>query len=508
MSDLAESEDSMALGGKLAGLSLPKQVLVLALWPFLQNMLGVGVGFSDMIIAGRMATGVEATAIMDMMGAALYLMWLLMILQGAMATGAMALVSRSTGAKDMKTANLALGQSLLLGVVSGCVSGMMIWLIVPLMAEFFGLSALATRYIIDYMRVAAILAPFSGVLFVASSCLRGYGDTVKPFISMLLVNVVNVVLSFWLVYSLGWGVKGLATGTVVGWAAGALFILWFLTPQKAKEALRSSKDKSGFGVRSFFRWGQKRGDKLTVTKGEESDEVTSADTMEPLVLRMSNLRYDIPMMRRVWRSSWPTMFEIIGMWSVHAVGVYLIGTMKAGTMGAHAMVVRLESVSFMPGFAIGTAASTLAGQYLGAGDKEKAKKAVRFCWMVAVMAMGSAGVLISVFNVEFLSLFGNTDRPQFQMAAPVIRFVGLFQVLNATMIVMKMSMRGAGATRIVTAYSFLSMGLIRVGVLWVAVRWWHVDLLGVWMVMMVDVFIQATLFVWLHFRGSWLKTKV
>ena len=211
----------MALGGKLAGLSLPRQVLALALWPFLQNLMGVGVGFADMMIAGRMEQGESAEAVMDMMGASMYLMWLLMILQGAMATGAMALVSRSTGARDMKAANLALGQSLLLGMVTGVVSGLMIGLVTPYMARFFGLSELATHYVMDYMRVAAVLAPFSGILFVASSCLRGYGDTMKPFFAMFIVNVVNVGLSLYFVYQLGWGVKGLAAGTVIGWAAGA-----------------------------------------------------------------------------------------------------------------------------------------------------------------------------------------------------------------------------------------------------------------------------------------------
>lgn len=460
----------MALGGKLAGLSLPRQVVALALWPFLQNMMGVGVGFADMMIAGRMEEGRSAEAIMDMMGAAMYLMWLLMILQGAMATGAMALVSRSTGARDMKSANLALGQSLLLGIASGVVSGVMIWLVVPSMADFFGLSQIATQHVTDYMRVAALLAPFSGVLFVASSCLRGYGDTMKPFLAMLLVNVVNVLLSLWLVYYMGWGVKGLAAGTVVGWAAGAAFILWFLLPR--------------------------------------NKEKVSKEDGEALVLHMQNLRYDMPMLRRVWRVSWPSMIEIIGMWSVHAVGIYFIGTMAAGTMGAHAMVVRLESVSFMPGFAIGMAASTLTGQYLGAGDFEMAKKAVRFCWLVAVVTMGGAGILISVFNTEFLALFGNVGSSQHQIAAPVIRFVGMFQALTATMMVMKMSMRGAGATRTVTIYSFASMGLVRVGVLWAAMRWLNIDLLGVWMVMMVDVLCQALIFVRLHFKGDWLKTEV
>jgi len=467
-SGLPSEPEVMELGGKLSGLSLPKQVLALALWPFLQNMMGVAVGFADMMMAGHMEHGNAATAIMDMMGAAAYLMWLLMILQGAMATGAMALVSRSTGARDMESANLALGQSILLGVVSGVVSGVAIWLIVPYMADFFGLSELAKTHIVDYMRVAAILAPFSGIIFVASSCLRGYGDTVKPFFAMLLVNIINVLFSLWFVYRLGWGVKGLAAGTVVGWAVGAFFILWFLLPRKKKKDLE----------------------------------------YEPLVLSLKNLRYDMPMLRRVWRISWPSMIEIIGMWSVHAVGISFIGTMASGTIGAHAMVVRLESVSFMPGFAIGMAASALTGQYLGAGDIKMAKKAVRFCWAVAVIAMGGAGVLISVFNTEFLSLFGNPESAQLQMAAPVIRFVGMFQALNATMMVMKMSMRGAGATRMVTIYSFASMALVRVGLLWIAVKWLHSDLLGIWKVMMIDVLIQAIVFVRLHFKGSWLKIEV
>ena len=103
------------LGGKLKGLSLPKQVLALALWPFLQNLMGVGVG-------------------------------------------------------------------------SGLISGVMIWLIVPYMGQLFGMSDLAQQYVTDYMRMGALLAPFSGILFVSSSCLRAYGDTMRPFWAMFLVS--------------------------------------------------------------------------------------------------------------------------------------------------------------------------------------------------------------------------------------------------------------------------------------------------------------------------------
>ena len=177
-------------------------------------------------------------------------------------------------------------------------------------------------------------------------------------------------------------------------------------------------------------------------------------------------------------------------------------------MGAHALVIRLESVCFMPGFAIGMAASTLTGQYLGANDVLMAKKAVRYCWVLALVTMGGGGVLISIFNTELLSMFGDPQSEQFLVAAPVVRFVGLFQILTATMMVLKMSMRGAGDTRTVMIYSFTSMGLIRVGALWLAMHYTAIDLLGVWQVMLCDVFIQGLIFIWLHFKGGWLQKKL
>lgn len=469
--EVSRLSPSGPLGGKLVGLSLGRQVLALALWPFLQNLLGVGVGLADMMIAGRMEHGQEAQAIMDMMGASMYLMWLLMILQSAMATGALALVSRSTGARDMKAANLALGQSLLLGLLSGLFSAVMIWALVPWMTVFFGLDDSASGYVHHYMRVSCFLAPFSGVLFVAGSCLRGYGDAVRPFIAMLVVNVVNVCLSIWFVYGLGWGVGGLAAGTVIGWVAGALYILWALRPSERTRGM--ARDGEG-----------------------------------QLMIELGNLRYDVPMLRRIWRVSWPSMIEVMGMWVVHAIGLHLIGRLKEGAMGAHAMIVRLESFSFMPGFAIGMAASALTGQYLGAGDKDMARKAVYFCWLLAAVSMGVIGLTISWFNTGFLSLFGMEQTGQSELAAPIIRLVGLLQVLTATMIVMKMAMRGAGATRVVTLYSFASMWIVRVGCLWVAVHWFDAGLMVIWQIMMFEVLVQAVIFVWLFVKGDWLNTEV
>jgi Na+-driven multidrug efflux pump len=110
------------LGGKLGKMSLRKQVLTLAMWPLMEQVLAFFVGMTDILIAGRMAEGAERVAVLDAMGLGGYVGWFINIFQGAVATGVMALVSRATGAGDEKLANRGLGQGLWLGTAAGLVA--------------------------------------------------------------------------------------------------------------------------------------------------------------------------------------------------------------------------------------------------------------------------------------------------------------------------------------------------------------------------------------------------
>ena len=188
------------LGGRLAGLSLPRQVLVLALWPLLEQVLAFFVGLTDLLISGRMAEGVERVAILDAMGLGGYVGWFFNILQGAVATGVMALVSRATGARDAGLANRALGQGLWLGVAAGFGSLLLLQAGTSLLIRWVGLSPVAAVQAETYMRVLALSGPFSGALFAVNAALRGAGDTRTPFLSMIVVNLVNMVLSWNLVF--------------------------------------------------------------------------------------------------------------------------------------------------------------------------------------------------------------------------------------------------------------------------------------------------------------------
>ncbi|MGE9269367.1 MAG: MATE family efflux transporter, partial [Verrucomicrobiales bacterium] len=419
----AASEASL-LGGRLQGKTLLQQVGILAVWPLFEQILTFCVGMTDLLIATRMADGPERVAILDAMGLGGYVAWFFNILQIAVATGVMALVSRGTGAGDRHLARLGLGQGVWLGLVAGVLSMAVLLVATPILIEWIGLGPLASERANGYLRILAFSGPFSGVMLAINAALRGAGDTRTPFVGMVVVNLVNMLVSWWFVFGPGeWGghgIEGLAVGTVTGWVAGLVVV-------------------SGL-----------------VARGGEEDLSWSGASLKPAWSTM----------KRILRVGAPQSLEIAGMWSIHAFGIRVISQLPVeGALGAHILAIRVESMSFLPGFAIATAAAALVGQYLGAGSKEMAVKAVRLCWRIALVVMSSMGVVFVFGGEQIVGLIAPDSAMHVNLAAPLLIVCAVGQPFFASCIVLKTSMRGAGATGMVIRNSFGSMLFFRVGML-------------------------------------------
>jgi len=456
----------VALGGRLAGLSLPRQVAVLAIWPLLEQVLAFCVGFTDLLISGRLATGAERVAILDAMGLGGYVGWFFNILQGAVATGVMALVSRATGARDPALAKRGLGQGLWLGFAAGMLSLIALQAGIPALVAAVGLSPAAAVHAETFLRILAISGPFSGAMFAVNAALRGAGDTRTPFIGMCVVNGVNMAVSWLLALGPepfgGHGVAGIAIGTLAGWVTGLATVSLLLARKKG-----------------LLRW--------------------SLDGLKP----------HRDTMFRILRVGAPQSVEIGLMWSIHAYGIHVIATLPGeGNLGAHILAIRVESMSFLPGWAIATAGAALVGQYLGAGSKEMAVRAVRLCWKIAAILMGVIGVVFVFGREGLIALMAPGSELHQQIASPLVLICAVAQPFFATCIILKTSMRGAGATNIVMRWSFGSMIFYRILVLWFFKEEPWFDLRVVWVVFSLDQFTQALVFSWVHFRGKWLDARV
>ena len=460
------------LGGRLAGLSLPRQVLALALWPFLEQVLGFLTSATDLVIAGRMGNELEVAPYLEALAVAAYVGWLVFIVQGAISTGATALVSRSTGARNALFVNVVTSQVISLSLIIGLAMTALVGVGASFIAgTLFGLEGRALEVAVSYLAIFAWSSPFSAVVFSLNACLRGAGNTSSPFQVMVMVNIVNVVTSLVFVCGVapigGHGIDGLAMGTVLGWAAGAILVVFKLA------------------------------------RGPRDDELG-----EP-ALRLNKLRPDAETTWRVLRIGLPTATEIFFIWIIQVqIARYISSLAAEGPLAAHMMAIRLESMSFLPGFAIGIAASTLTGQYLGAGNPERAREAILYCLKVAMTVMTLLGLSLVFFAGHWVSIIAPASPSLIEQSRPIVIIAGLIQPLMAVSIIMRTAMRGAGDSRRVMIYGIGNQIFWRVIVLWICIHSFQIGLVGIWSILAVDLVSASIVFTWLFRHGKWTTAKV
>ena len=332
------------------------------------------------------------------------------------------------------------------------------------------MSPQASSYAGEYLSILALSAPFSGAMMALNAALRGSGDTRTPFLSMIVVNVVNVALSVLFVFGPepfgGHGIAGIAWGTVCGWVSGLTSVTMVLWLRKG-------------GGETALRWSREA------------------------------LRFHRETMTRIVRVGIPQSMEVAGMWMIHYFGIQTISQLPMhGALGAHMIAIRVESMSFMPGFAIATAAAALTGQYLGAGSKEMAIRVVRFCWKLNIAVMSFLGLCFVLFRESLVGILAAGSEEHLRMATPLLVVCAFSQPAFATCILLKTTMRGAGATPMVMKWAFSIMAFFRIGVLFYFKSTGHLTLMGVWTIFAIDLTVQAIVFSWLHFRGKWLEARV
>jgi putative MATE family efflux protein len=442
--------------------TITRRLLVLGAPIALENFLHIFVGLTDTYLANRLNEPAAAAV-----GATTYVLWFIGLMTGSVATGSTALISRATGARDRRTARSAVGQSFLLAGTVGIVLSTTLLLLSGPAGGWFGLENPQTQaYISQYLWILGLGVPLAVFTFVGNACLRGAGDTVTPAIAMIVIDLVNIGLSFGLVY--GWGplpemgFAGIAYGTSIAYSAGAFVVLAVL-----------------------LRGGGRSGLKLVGHR----------------------LRPKLVMIRRLLKIGLPSMFEGLTFWGANFVVLYLVGTLGDIPAAAHNVVVRVEAFSYMTGFAISTAAATMVGQALGKRNPVEARRSGTVAAVVGSAFMMMCGVIFIAFPRQLCGLIGESPDV-IEAAAVSLRVVGFAQLGFATMMIFGGALRGAGDTTAVMLCNLGSAFAVRMAGVIVAIHWFGLGLTAVWVVLAIDLMIRGTLLTLRFYLGNWTSREV
>ena len=165
-------------------------------WPtIVEQVMQTAVQYIDTAMVGSLGT--QATAAV---GATSTIAWLVGSTFSALGVGFLALIAKACGAGDLEAAKKAAAQTSLVVLVAGifativctAVSGMVpVWMQVdPAVQELAG-----TYFFILYL---PMLFRSASILF--GTDLRAAGDTKTPMWVGIIVNCINIVLNFLLIY--------------------------------------------------------------------------------------------------------------------------------------------------------------------------------------------------------------------------------------------------------------------------------------------------------------------
>ncbi len=402
--------------------------------------------------------------------------WFMMPIMAAVATGSLALIARFVGARDEENATLALEQSLYLSFLLGIPVMLFGWLFGDDILRIMGASEGVIKLGYAYIRVLFAFYPIRFVSFTALAALRGAGDTKTPMKLGILMNVINAVLDYLLIF----GKFGFPKLGPVGaaWASGAGITVAFLI-----------------------------GSYLLLS--------------DRLVLRLKlSYSFHLEMAMRILRVGIPTMVER-GLFSFYNF-LYMSIVTRFGTiaLAAHQVGLRVESIAYMPAFGFNVATSALVGQNLGAERPDRAEKTVYEALKMVGLFMTLMAFILITFPRYLVMPFISSGDPNYsevlRLASIYLLIVGISEIPLGWVFVLGGALRGAGDTKTpmyITAVSklffrILPAYLLGFGFTLGPVHFRGLGVIAAWIAMSLETFTSAALLWWAFRRGKWKHVKV
>ena len=422
-----------------------KIILALAIPAVIENLLQTIVGFVDTLFVAKLGLN-EVTAVG--ISNALIAVYLALFL--AIGTGTSALIARNVGAGDYEKAKSIARQSTRISVILGLLFGIITFFFAEPLLRLMGASSEVISDGITYFRIVAVPSIFISFMTIFGSILRASGDTKTPMKVGLWINLIHIGLDYVLIFGLfaipGMGIAGAAWATVIVRIIGTIAL--FSAIRKSKLSFKLLKGSSKEFIRPLL-------------------EISVPAALERLIMRFGQVLY----------------FGLI----------VRIGT---EVYAAHTIAGNIEIFSYMPGYGLAVAATTLVGQNLGANRLQDAYRYGILTTAVAVSFMSFIGVLLFFLSPIAASWFSERSDV-IEMVTTALRIDAFAQPFLAISLVISGALQGLGDTKSPMYSTAIGMWLIRVVGVYVLCFIFESGIAGVWLSIAIDLFVRA---IYLYFR--------
>lgn len=440
-------------------------VILSLAWPtMLEQIMQTAVQYIDTAMVGSL--GKQATAAVGSTGT---VNWLVGSTVSAIGVGFLAYISQAIGAGQEDNAKKASGQAvmavitvgILFTVITTSLSGVIpVWMQVDV-----NIREMASRYFL--ILYSPMLFRTASIIF--GTVLRSVGDTKSPMIAGIFVNVINIVLNFFLiyptrtvnifgsdyiVYGAGLGIEGAAAASAAAYTVGGIIVAVML-------------------------WRHR----IISPKGQR-------------------LRPDLTILKPCLRVALPNMFQRFATSLGYVAFASMINSLGETATAAHTIANTVESAFYIPGYGMQTAAATLSGNACGAKDKEKLSGLAKNTIPLVIFLMILSGGLLFIFAPQLMRLFSK-DNEVISLGTAVLRMVAVSEPFYGVPIVIEGIMQGAGKTVTPFIFNVLGMWCVRIVGTFICTQLLGYGLISAWACMIGHNILLFVLFIIHYATGRW-----
>lgn len=434
-------------------------------WPsIIEQALQTAVIYVSSAMVGQLGANASASV-----GLTTTVNWLINSPPFAMGIGVLACISFFIGSKQIDKAKIAATQSIIIAAVLGVFMGIITLAISPFLPRWLGADPAIQRDASVYFAIVCLPMIFRTATIVFGAVLRATGDMKTPMIVNLIMNIVNIVLNFFLIYGsrtinigpfkmntfgLGLGVTGSAIAAAISYSISGTLMFFALYKNK-----------------------------IVSPKG-------------------TKIRINPPIMKRCIKVGFPITIERVVTCLGHVVFSSLVTRLGTIAFAAHSIALTAEEAFYIPGYGIQTAASTLAGNALGEKDEKKLHDISVTIMGIAVAIMTVTGALLFTFPSVMMSIFIN-DPEVIKAGSSVLRIVAVSEPMFGALIILEGIFNGIGDTKTPVILSIVSMWGVRIFSTVLCIYVFDLGLNAIWLCMVADNTFRFIVLFTRFIKGSW-----
>lgn len=375
--------------------SIPRLLITFAIPLLIGNLFQQLYNTVDSIVVGNYV-GKEALAAVGCTGPVINALVSVFI---GLSTGSTVVIAQYFGAKDARKLSEAVHTTILLTLATCVLLTAAGVLATPAMLRMMQTPEDVFDQAAEYLRI--FFCGITGV-HLYNSCaaiLRAVGDSTRPLYLLIFCTLTNTVLDVLFTGFLGMGIAGAAWATVISQFLSAILVMRLLLRTDAAYKVELSK-----------------------------------------------LRLNVPILKKICLIGIPSAIQM-GITSLSNVFVQsYVNRFESTILAGWTAYNRVDSFAMLPMMSLSTSITTFIGQNLGAGNLDRAKKAVRIGVGMGLVTMTVLLTPLMLFAPQLTKLF-NGDAEVVRYGSWFIRVISPFYLAFAVNQVYLGALRGAGNTR-------------------------------------------------------------